>query len=345
VSVAPTRAVPGVAPVEIVPAARCRLAPALVNALWTQCEPEAFGLSRDELEHILLGIGMAQNFGLAQGLAVVATEAQHAAFFAGLRIADLVLARACAAGKERAWERFLALYRAPLLRAGVAITGHETLGRELADGLYAELYGLTERNGERRSPLESFSGRGSLIGWLRTILAQRHVDYHRRTHREESLEEDGALQPPATELVAETCPLSLPMLAKAVQEALAAQGDEERFVLASYFLDGRKLHQIALVLGTHEATVSRKLKRTTQAVRKQVVKNLQRQGMSRRQAEEALETDPRDLSGVSERGLGLIGLNPPGAGDRQPENEKERLRWKELLQNSQDGAFKEQTGS
>jgi len=203
-----------------------------------------------------------------------------------------VLARACASGNERGWERFVALYRQPLLRAAIAITGSETLGSDLADQLYAELYGLTERDGKRRCPLDSYRGRGSLIGWLRTTLAQRFVDHHRRSHREQPLEEFDAPAPdpapaePAGELTA---------LGKAIEEALRQQDAEERFLLAAYYLDGRTLLEIAGALGVHEATVSRRLRRVTGRLRKLVLRNLQDSGLSRRAAEEALGADPRDL--------------------------------------------------
>ena len=59
---------------------------------------------------ILREIGAAQNFGLDAGVA--ASRLQQAAYFRGLKLGDLVLARACATGKERAWERFVAIYRA-----------------------------------------------------------------------------------------------------------------------------------------------------------------------------------------------------------------------------------------
>ena len=222
------------------------------------------------------------------------------------------------------------MYRQPLLRAGIAITGNETVGRELADGLYAELYGLTVRDGERRCPLDSYSGRGSLIGWLRTTLAQRHVDRHRRTHREQPLDETGDCPATGGEAAAEPDESALPLLASAVQDALEGEGAEEKFLLASYYLDGRKLHEIATVLGVHEATVSRKLKRVTTTIRKQIVRALERKGLSRREAEEALATDPRDLTGA-DYSLG-------GAVDR------EYLRLKELLQSSQPSPFKEQAG-
>ena len=316
----------------------CAIAPALLDQFWHTCEAESCGLARGELEQILVRIGLTQNFGLSTGLPAEASPARQAEFFGSLRLADLVLARACAGGNERAWERFIALYRQPLLRAAIAITNNESLGRELADSLYAELYGLTVREGERRCPLDSYSGRGSLIGWLRTTLAQRHVDHHRRTHREQPLEdakadEIGDCPAPAGDAAAERDQAALPLLASAVQEALERQGPEERFLLASYYLDGRRLHQIAAVLGVHEATVSRKLKRATGAARKQIVRCLERKGLSRQEAEEVLQADPRDLTETLSDMKDSIGSG--GAGPRH-------LRLKELLQSSPMDTFKEQ---
>jgi RNA polymerase sigma-70 factor (ECF subfamily) len=262
----------------------------LLRELWRECDAAGWGLKQEEFNRILLGVGSAQNYGAAEGR--TASRREQAAFFRGLRLADLVLARACAAGNERAWEHFFALYRQPLVRAAMAITGSETLGRDLADQLYAELYGLTEREGERRCPLESYRGRGSLIGWLRTTLAQRHVDHHRRAGREEPLEEQEAAAPVPQP---ETPPAALSMLERAVEAALGSREAEDRFLLAAYYLDGRTLFEIGRVLHVHEATVSRKLKRALEGIRKQVLGHLQSSGLSRRAAREALEADPRDL--------------------------------------------------
>jgi RNA polymerase sigma-70 factor, ECF subfamily len=285
------------------------LDPALVNELWRTSGGAAWGLTQEECGRFLLEEGSARNYGLAAG--EIATRAQQAAFFRNLRLEDFVLARACACGHERAWAHFVAIYRQPLTRAAIAITGSETLGRDLADQLYAELYGLSERDGERRCPLASYRGRGSLMGWLRTTLAQRHVDHHRRTHREEPLEEFDA---PAPDAAPEAPMAEFSQLEQAVELALRQQNAEERFILAAYFLDGQTLLQIARTLGVHEATVSRKLHRVTDAIRAQVLRNLQDGGMSRRAAEEAMGTDPRDLD----------------------------LNVKKLLQNSERQAFNEQ---
>ena len=262
----------------------------LVEQLWQGCDGASCGLERAEFARILAGVGTAQNFGLAEGM--TASRQDQARFFGGLKLGDLLLARACAAGNERAWERFVAMYREPLVRAAIAITRSESLGRDLADQLYAELYGLTTKDGERRCPLESYRGRGSLMGWLRTTLAQRHVDHYRRSRHQMPLED---LEVMAQSGELEKTSDQLTVLEKAVGQALLGCAAEERLLLAAYYLDGRTLLDIARVLDVHEATVSRKLKRVCDDLRKQVLKELQGTGMSRPAAEEALGTDPRDL--------------------------------------------------
>ncbi len=281
----------------------------LLDELWRASDAAAWGLEREDFDRYMSEAGIAQNFGLDPEVA--ATPRQQVEFFHGLRLNDLVLARACAAGNDRAWEQFISLHQKPLIRAAIAITGSETLGRDLADQLYAELYGLNVREGERRCPLLSYRGRGSLIGWLRTTLAQRHVDHHRRSRREQPLEE---IDIPATAGSQQTPRAELSQLERAIEQALREQDAEDRFLLAAYYLDGQTLLQIACVLAVHEATVSRKLKRAIESTRKQVVRILEHGGLSRRAAREALGADPRDLD----------------------------VNLKKLLQNSQTDAFKEQ---
>lgn len=272
------------APAEPAPA----LDAALLDELWDGCGARAWQLERADFERILHAAGAAQNFGVAGGGAATARDQKE--FFRALRLDDLVLAHACAEGSERAWQHFMTAYREPLTRAAIAIAGNETLGRELADQLYAELYGLTERDGKRRCPLLSYRGRGSLIGWLRTTLAQRHVDRYRSTRREQPLDQIDA---PAPEI--EPTAVEASALARAVEAAIASRQPEERYLLAAYYLDGQTLLGIARVLGIHEATASRKLHRVLGETRKQVLRHLEQQGLSRRAAREALGADPRDL--------------------------------------------------
>ena len=285
----------------------------LLDELWRASDGPNWGLTRDEFDMILADAGAAWNFGLEAS--VSPTPQQRADYFRGLHLDDLVLARACAAGNERAWEHFIVRNRQPLIRAAIAITGSETLGRDLADQLYAGLFGLNTREGERRCPLLSYRGRGSLMGWLRTTLAQRHVDHHRRSWRLQPLDDSmDEVDAPAPDAPPQTPAAELSQLQQAIEHALRERDAEERFLLAAYYLDGQTLLQIARVLCVHEATVSRKLRRATEVTRKQVLRSLQRGGLSRRAAEEALGADPRDVE----------------------------VNLKKLLQNSQTEAFKEQ---
>jgi RNA polymerase sigma-70 factor (ECF subfamily) len=188
----------------------------------------------------------------------------------------------------------MAQYGQALTRAAIAISGSETVGRDLADAFYAELYGLNTRDGERKCPLDSYRGRGSLLGWLRTTLAQRFVDHYRRTYREQALDEE-VHDTPLSPVTAHPEPAMLDSLSEAVKAALHDQPAEERFLLAAYYVDQRTLAEIGKALHVHEATISRRLKRATDAVRKQLMRNLEKGGMSRKAAEESLGTDPRDL--------------------------------------------------
>ena len=281
-----------VLPVESTDGAAILLDPILLDQLWQESGAELCEFGRKEFSELLLQLGSARNYGLPNQS--IPSPREQAAFFRNLKLADLVLAQACAKGSEPAWERFLALYHQPLTRAAIAISGSQTLGRDMADALYAELYGLNTRDGQRRCPLESYQGRGSLLSWLRTTLAQRHVDHHRRSFREQPLD-DAVSDPAAPEPQPEPGPVQIVALRNAVQKALERREPEDRFLLSAYYLDGRTLLQIAMLIRVHEATVSRKLHRLTGELRKQVLRNLQDSGMSKPAALEALGTDPRDL--------------------------------------------------
>jgi RNA polymerase sigma-70 factor (ECF subfamily) len=129
------------------------------------------------------------------------------------------------------------------------------------------------------------------MGWLRAILAQRRVNQFRKIGRETAL---GEIEPAAR--VPEQLELKqLEDLRMAIKMALSSASAEERFLLSAYYLDQHTLHEISRVLRVHEATVSRKLKRATEHLRKELLRTLRGRGLSRRAAEEALGTDPRDV--------------------------------------------------
>jgi RNA polymerase sigma-70 factor (ECF subfamily) len=84
-------------------------------------------------------------------------------------------------------------------------------------------------------------------------------------------------------------------LSDAVAQTLGELEEEDRFLISAYFLDQRTLLQISYLLRVHEATVSRRLKRLTESLHKRLLKHLRACGLSKRAAEEAFGTDPRDI--------------------------------------------------
>jgi RNA polymerase sigma-70 factor, ECF subfamily len=263
----------------------------LAHDLAEQADLGRTGLSPNEFTRILCELGEAHNANLPAD--VEAKPAQREAFWRSLHLRDLALARACACGDEAAWNTFLRELSGPMRQAAIAITRSASAGEDLADSLYAELFGLSERGGVRRSPLATYSGRGSLMGWLRATLAQRHVDRHRATHRESTLEGDNI---PAAASAPQPDPQTLMHLSRALAVTLGALSAEDRFLLSAYFLDGRTLLELARLLRVHEATISRRVRRLTDDVHRRLLKQLEAGGMSRRAAQEALGTDPRDLT-------------------------------------------------
>jgi RNA polymerase sigma-70 factor, ECF subfamily len=253
---------------------------------------EKIGLTREALAAILCDIG-------SRHATAVTSESEIRVFFLSLRIDELALARACAAGNNSAWEIFLTRFREKLYLSALRIAREDSAARELADTLYADLYGTSTRDGQRVSKLSSYSGRGSLEGWLRTVVAQEYVNRYRRTKRLVSLDEESEegvqFRAPEPEPIPPPDQSSTQRLAQATDEALALLSGEDRTVLSAYYLDGRTLAEIARMLGVHESTISRKIDKLAKSLRKQIVAALVRGGMSRRQAEEALEVDVRDL--------------------------------------------------
>jgi RNA polymerase sigma-70 factor (ECF subfamily) len=216
-------------------------------------------------------------------------------FCAALRLEELALARACAAGNEQAWQDFINRYRQKLHNMALHITRDGATAAELADSLFADLYGVSARDGVRHSKLLFYTGRGSLEGWLRTVMAQEFINRYRKQKRTVSLEEQTEEGVQFAAAVPEPVSAADQRLETATDEALAELSSEDRFTLASYYLDGRTLAEIARTLGLHESSVSRRLDRLSTGLRKRILAGLRAQGMSHAQAAEALETDVRDL--------------------------------------------------
>src|SRR6202140_3843863 len=155
----------------------------LLADLYARSGCEKVGLTSEAFAAILCEIGSKQ-------ATPASSEDEARTFFLSLRVDELALARACAAGENSAWEIFLTRYREKLYLSALRIAREDSAARELADTLYADLYGTTTREGQRVSKLASYTGRGSLEGWLRTVLSQEFVNRFRRRRRLVSLDEE-----------------------------------------------------------------------------------------------------------------------------------------------------------
>jgi RNA polymerase sigma-70 factor (ECF subfamily) len=255
--------------------------------LYEKCGAQKYDLSYEEFHHILEQVALKY---------VPGAPASHKVkFWKELRVEELVLARGCANGHEYAWQVFVTRYRQKLYDIARGITREDSSARELADSIYGDLFGTSEREGNRLSRLSFYMGRGSLEGWLRTVVAQEFVNRYRKQKRLVSLdeqEEDGVqftASDPAPNSAIDA------RLSSAVDDALGSLASEDRMVLAAYYLDDRTLTEIGRLVGVHESTISRRLEKLLKGLRKQVIHGLTARGMSRSQAEEMLESDVRYL--------------------------------------------------
>jgi RNA polymerase sigma-70 factor len=199
-------------------------------------------------------------------------------YFASLHMEDLVLACACADGSENAWNEFVAQYRSYLRAAAAAILRRpirDPAATDLADSLFADLYGMSGSKVGGRSLFRYFHGRSSLKTWLRAVLAQRHIDSIRAEKKFDSLDEgaeDGEKRRVPELSVAEipSDPHRETYLQKfraALTLALASLAARDRDRLRLYYAEDRTLAEIGRALGEHESSVSRNLERARRELR------------------------------------------------------------------------------
>jgi len=205
-------------------------------------------------------------------------------YLGSLRLEDLALACACMEGREAAWEYFVQNYRGYLRSAAAAILRRSPGSAEaceLADSLFAELYGLADGKRGERSLLRYFHGRSSLRTWLRAVLAQRHVDAIRAGRRFETLE-DGETPPVRDGYRPDTATAPqdphrqryVELFVRAIHAALDHLDARDRDRLFFYYAREQTLAAIGKQLGEHESSVSRNLERIRRELRTAVEESL-----------------------------------------------------------------------
>lgn len=241
-------------------------------------------------------------------------------FVDGLQADDLCLVVACERGDESAWNDLVERFSVTVRSAARTAASNEDAAEELAQSIWAELHGLRVRaDGKPASKLAYYSGRGSLAGWLRAVVAQLAVDQHRKQMRLIQPEEDTEMERLAKDVEDRgNAPTSLGTVdpeqvlankfaGEEIQAALASsiQGlpAEDRLLVKLYYFDELRLREAGAVLGVHEATASRRLTRIHSDLRNKVQKALMDgHGWTKAEAERAfaevalhLETDLEPL--------------------------------------------------
>ena len=243
-------------------------------------------------------------------------------FIDELQANDLCLIVACERGDEKAWSELVERFSPTVRSAARSASSNEDAAEDLAQSIWAELYGLrTRKDGRPASKLAYYSGRGSLAGWLRAVVAQLAVDTFRKQAKLVQTEEDADLDRLAQEAhVAEGQPalagvqqnpeqsmsnrLARTEMQQALSKSVQELNTEDRLLVKLYYFDNLRLREAGAVLGVHEATASRRLTRIQTDLRKRVSEILVGKGWTKAETERSfaevgqhLDTDVEALLG------------------------------------------------
>ena len=216
------------------------------------------------------------------------SEAEIAKFIDELQADDLCLIIACERGDENAWNDLVERFTATVRSAARSASSNEDAAEDLAQSIWAELYGLrTRKDGAPASKLAYYSGRGSLAGWLRAVVGQLAVDTFRKQSRLVQTEEDTDLDRLAHDASVGEVFAGIPNpeesmsnrfaqadMQQALNTAVQELAAEDRLLVKLYYFDNLRLREAGAVLGVHEATASRRLTRIQTDLRKRVTKIL-----------------------------------------------------------------------
>jgi RNA polymerase sigma factor (sigma-70 family) len=243
----------------------------LVESLYTQSWASRWNLSRSCF-NAALESSIRKRFSTG---ALSAKELEE--YLATLHLEDLALSSACAEGSDSAWEYFIATYRSYLRAAARSILRGASGSEELADSLFADLYGLVDGKRGDCSLFRYFHGRSALKTWLRAVLAQRHIDVIRAARRFESLPEadaENGKQMPRRDSVTQPGDPHrdryIALFTAALQASLNQLERQDKDRLRLYYAEQQTLAEIGRCLGEHESSVSRHLDRIRRELRNRV---------------------------------------------------------------------------
>ena len=249
----------------------------LIDEMYARCAESQpnFGVKAEQLRSSLLKTLDKYLFSTGS-----VTSAELRDFLSQIQCEDLFLALACAGGSERSWWEFDQQHRAYMERVARHLAKTDVDAQEVIDSVYVELYGTRVVDGERVSKFSTYSGRGSLRGWLRTVIWHSLVDLHRASHDEVSLDEmtesvgEGSAhasfaEAPVggeTEIIDQiTRDRYRHATLTSIESAFSALDDHEKLLLLYYHVEQMKLREIARLVESEDSPLRGWFQRKSQS--------------------------------------------------------------------------------
>lgn len=243
-----------------------------IDALYSRCAQAApnYELTPEIFRASITGA--IEKYLVDQQNGTTPSPAEIRQFIVELQSSDLYLALACARGNENAWWEFDHSYRPYIERVARHLASAETAAEEVIDTVYVELYGTRLVNDVRQSKFATYTGRGTLRGWLRTVVWHAVIDLHRARHDEVSIDDwsesggevhdrpgwraearggEGAMVEKITRERYRSVTVS------ALDVSLATLDDHEKLLLLYYHVEGLKLREIARLVEEPESPLRR----------------------------------------------------------------------------------------
>lgn len=231
-----------------------------IDALYARCNEAApnYGILPEDFRLAVRGAIDKYLVDHANGSAPSPDQIRQ--FLGELQVMDLYLALACARGNEHAWWEFDQNYRRYIERIARHLASVEMDAEEVIDSVYVELYGTRVVGDVRQSKFATYTGRGTLRGWLRTVVWHAVIDMHRARHDEISIDdwsESGGEAHDRPGWRAEARGGEGAMVDRIAREryaaatvsaldaSLATLDDHEKLLLLYYHVEGLKLREIA----------------------------------------------------------------------------------------------------
>jgi len=227
-----------------------------------------FDVPFDEFRAAVAGAAAKYLIGLAEPNTQPSPE-ELGRFIGELKVLDLYLGLACMRGNEHAWWEFDRQHRSFIERWTRHLVRSDADADEVIDAVYVELFGTKVVDGVRQSKFRTYTGRGSLRGWLRAIILHASVDVHRAPKVEVSIDDwaEGGDEFPVRHVSGgETEDSMLTSVVReryrsatvaALDQALATLDDHETLLLLYYHVEGLKLREIARIVEEPKSPIRR----------------------------------------------------------------------------------------